>query len=83
MRRLNMPSTEDLKKRLATLAEREERKSQLIYSITDRLSCLAQHLKRYRQAYIKDLTADCPHVEICREILNTPKFRAICEKLKE
>jgi len=83
VQRLKMPSTEDFKKALAALAEREERERQLTYLMTDRLICLAQQLKRYRGKYIKDLTPDCPHVEICREILNTPQFKKICAKLKE
>ena len=76
-----MPSTEDLKKALAALAKREERERQLIYLMTDRLICLAQQLKRYRGKYVQDLTADCPHVEICRELLSAPQFKKVCEKL--
>ena len=78
-----MPPTEDSKKELAALAEREERERQLIYLMTDRLICLAQQLKRHGRSYIQDLTPDCPHVEICRAILNTPQFKMVCEKLTE
>lgn len=53
----------------------------LTYQIADRLNCLADKLRRYDVAYIRDLTPDCPHVETCRKILDTPEFKAICERI--
>lgn len=80
-----MNSTEDKLKELERLQARRELNLQLIYRITDRLKCLAYHLKESPgPVYALELTPDCPYLETCEALMNaTPEFRAIRKKLTE